>query len=211
MIDPRRALPRTIISAAIGVATWAALSTKFAPRLAALGGWNAGGLALLAISWFLIVRADAKTTARRAATEDFGRTAVYVLVILASGISLFAAVLLVRQETGSIPEGHALVVLCVITVAMGWTMTHTAFTTRYAHLYYRGKDAGGVDFPGGEQPSYLDFAYMSFTVGMTFQVSDTDVTRPHFRHAVLLHAVLSFAYNTAILAFVLNLLVGMAK
>ena len=95
---------------------------------------------------------------------------------------------------------------------VSWTLTHTAFTLRYAHLYYGHHDqgGGGAEFPGGERPSYLDFAYLSFTVGMTFQVSDTAVSSSRIRHTVLLHAVLSFVYTTMILAFVLNLVAGMA-
>ena len=111
------------------------------------------------------------------------------------------------------PRSEALLAaLCVGTVALSWTLTHTAFTLRYAHLYYR-EDAegiGGVEFPGGSMPSYMDFAYFAFTVGMCFQVSDVQVTSHQIRRAVLLHATLSFVYNTAILAFVLNLVFNLA-
>jgi len=88
---------------------------------------------------------------------------------------------------------------------------HTTFTLRYAHLYYRDDDnIGGTEFPGGTMPSYMDFAYFAFTVGMCFQVSDVQVTSPQIRRAVLLHATMSFLYNTAILAFVLNLVFNLA-
>ena len=210
MIDPRRALPRAILAAIIAGGTFGALSLKISPLLAALAAWNAGGLTLLALSWHLITRADAKTTGRRAAAEDFGRTAIYVLVVLASTVSLAAVTVLVREAKGSMPEGRALAALCVASVAMAWTLTHTTFTLRYAHLYYRGARSGGVEFPGDQPPRYADFAYLSFTIGMTFQVSDTTISSPEIRRTVLLQAVLSFVYNTAILAFVLNLLFGMA-
>ena len=97
-------------------------------------------------------------------------------------------------------------------MALSWTLTHTAFTLRYAHLYYREDDEGigGVDFPGGAMPTYMDFAYFAFTVGMCFQVSDVQVTSHQIRRAVLLHATMSFLYNTAILAFVLNLVFNLA-
>jgi uncharacterized membrane protein len=97
-------------------------------------------------------------------------------------------------------------------VAICWALTHTAFALRYAHLYYRedAEGVGGVDFPGKGAPTYFDFAYLAFTIGMCFQVSDSAVTSPQIRRAVLLHALLSFVYNTAILAFVLNLVFGFA-
>ncbi|HUJ25678.1 MAG TPA: DUF1345 domain-containing protein [Myxococcales bacterium] len=212
MIDVRRAIPRTVISAGGGVAVWLLLSARLPPLLAALGGWNTGCLSLIAFAWHIIFTADAKVTARRAAAEDFGRTAISLLVVLASAASLVSVTILVRGAKGSVPEGRALAALCLTTVALAWTLTHTAFALRYAHLYYRDdhEGVGGVDFPGGARPRYADFAYLAFTIGMTFQVSDTGVSSPQIRRTVLLQAVLSFVYNTVILAFVLNLLFGMA-
>jgi uncharacterized membrane protein len=152
-------------------------------------------------------------TGHRAAEEDPGRTVVTVLVILASLAGLVAVTVLVRQPAAIAPkEQLELVCLCLATAMVSWTLTHTTFTLRYAHLYYRhgGEGGGGTEFPGGGRPSYLDFAYLAFTVGMTFQVSDTAISSPRIRHTVLVHAVLSFLYTTAILAFVINLLAGMA-
>ena len=134
-----------------------------------------------------------------------------VLVLFASLAAVLAVTVLVRKPEEIAPrEQLELIALCLLTVIVSWTLTHTAFTLRYAHLYYRegGRRIGGAEFPGGAPPSYLDFAYLAFTVGMTFQVSDTQVSSPHMRHTVLLHAVLSFLYSTAILAFVLNLIAG---
>jgi uncharacterized membrane protein len=100
--------------------------------------------------------------------------------------------------------------LCIVTVVVSWLVTHTAFTLRYAHLYYREDDEGigGVEFPGGRPPTYFDFAYFAFTLGMTFQTSDVSISSGAIRRTVLLHSLLSFAYNTAILAFALNLAFG---
>ncbi len=99
--------------------------------------------------------------------------------------------------------------MCLTSVALAWGLTQTAFTLRYAHLYYRENDGvGGVSFPGQDQPTYFDFAYFAFTIGMCFQTSDVCVTSPTIRRTVLLHAIISFVYNTAIIAFVLNLVFG---
>jgi uncharacterized membrane protein len=183
-------------------------------KLAALAAWDAGGLSLLVLAWMMIWVCSEKTTQERASGDDPGRTAVYAVVLLTAGASLLAATALVRRAkavAGS--EGDVLVALCLANVALCWALTHTAFTLRYAHLYYREDDegVGGVEFPGQGAPCYFDFAYLAFTIGMCFQVSDTSVTSPQIRRAVLLHACLSFVYNTAILAFVLNLVFGFAS
>ena len=90
--------------------------------------------------------------------------------------------------------------ISVWSVVAGWALTHSVQTLRYAHLYYRGTAEGGLAFPGDQPPDDLDFAYFSFTVGMCFQVSDVAVTRPELRRIVLLHSVISFVYNTGLLA-----------
>lgn len=208
-----RALPRIAIALAVGTAIGALLSLRYSFAIAFLGGWNAGGLTLLALAWLLIATADATTTKQRAAREDPGRTAATIVVVLASLAGLMAVTVLVRRPAATAPTEQAeLVGLCLSTVIVSWTLTHTVFTLRYAHLHYRHDDrtVGGAQFPGTERPRYLDFAYLAFTVGMTFQVSDTAVTSPRIRHTILLHAVLSFLYTTAILAFVLNLVAGIA-
>jgi uncharacterized membrane protein len=190
-----------------------ALSPHYSRTVAALAGWDTGGVVLLLLAWLNIATADAAVTQQRAASEDPGRTAVYALVLLTSGSSLLAAVALASGAKSSAhAEAHALIALCVAAVAVSWSLTHTAFTLRYAHLYYREDDegVGGVEFPGGARPSYFDFAYMAFTIGMTFQVSDVAVSSPQIRRGVLLHATLSFVYSTLILAFVLNLIFGLA-
>jgi len=209
------ALARSAASAGVALAVFAVLTAgaRLSWKLAALTSWDAGGLALLLLAWRTIASCTAKTTQERASGEDPGRTAVYALVLLTAGASLFAATALVRKARAVAgAEGDALVALCLATVALSWALTHTAFTLRYAHLYYREDDegVGGVEFAGGGAPGYFDFAYLAFTVGMCFQVSDTSVTSPQIRRAVLLHACLSFVYNTAILAFVLNLVFGLA-
>jgi uncharacterized membrane protein len=213
--EPPRALARAAISSAVAIATAAALlvGSRLSWRFAALTAWEAGGLSLLLLAWFTIARCPAEATRTRAAAEDPGRTAIYALVLLTSGSSLLATAALVhRARLLSGGTGDALVGLSVANVAICWALTHTAFTLRYAHLYYRPDEegVGGVEFPGGARPTYFDFAYLAFTIGMCFQVSDVTVSSPQIRRSVLLHAVLAFVYNTAILAFVLNLVFGFA-
>jgi uncharacterized membrane protein len=212
--DPRRAIGRTITSIIVGFAVGLPLAVRFSWPVAMLGGWNAGGLVLALLSWIRITSCDEHRTAKRAAAEDPGRRAVYLLVVLTSAASLLAATVLMRHSHHvAVGETTLLLALCLSTVILSWALTHTAFTLRYAHLYYRedAEGVGGIEFPGGGQPAYLDFAYLAFTVGMCFQVSDTTVCSRQIRTTVLFHAALSFFYNTAILAFVLNLVFGRAN
>jgi uncharacterized membrane protein len=212
-IDPRRAIVRVTVSAAAGVAAYLAVAGHIPFPASALVGWDAGSLVLLALSWALIASCNAPVTRARAGSEDPGRTLVYAIVVVTSAASILAAATLVRDRTAFGPGlAPAVAAACLASVAIAWTMTHTAFTFRYAHLYYREDDEGigGVEMPGKGAPTYFDFAYFAFTIGMCFQVSDMTITSHQVRRAALLHAVISFAYNSVILAFVLNLVFGLA-
>jgi len=212
-VVPRFALSRIAIAAVLGVLVTLLLATRHSWAVASISGWDAGGVVLVTLAWITIYTADAAETGRRAAADDPGRTLVYTVVLLTSATSLGAAVFLQRQASTVAPRSEALLAaLCIATVALSWSLTHTAFTLHYAHLYYREDDEGigGVEFPGGAMPTYMDFAYFAFTVGMCFQVSDVQITSHQIRRAVLLHATMSFLYNTAILAFVLNLVFNLA-
>lgn len=210
----RHALVRVGLSLAAGIAAYVAARSQVRAAASALVGTDAGSAVLLALSWTAIASSDAPLTRARAGAEDPGRTLVYVIVVLASATSLLAATILVGSARDLTPTLRQLgAVLCLATVALAWVVTHTAFTFRYAHLYYRedSEGVGGIDLPGKTDPAYFDFAYFAFTIGMCFQVSDACVSSPQIRRTVLLHAVISFAYNSIILAFVLNLVFGLAN
>ena len=213
--DFRQARARILLAGIVGTATVLGLTLMpsgpgWMVRIVA--GWNAAALAILSLAWWLIWRSDTPTTRFRAAAEDPGRSVVWAIVLAASTFSLFAAVVVLRRAKSLSPGESALLIgLCLVAVVSSWSLTHTAYTLRYAHLYYRDDDndgEGGLTFPGEELPSYFDFAYFAFTVGMCFQVSDVVITSPTIRRAVLAHALLSFAYNTLIVALVLNLVIG---
>lgn len=176
-----------------------------------LAAWNAGALAVLSFTWGVILTTDAERTKQRAAAADPGRTAVWILVLIACGVGLFAGAVVLRHASALAPAHKSwLVALCLASVVGAWTLTHTAFMLRYAHLYYRDdkEGQGGLCFPGEREPDDFDFAYFAYTIGMCFQVSDVTVSSPQIRRAVLAHALLSFSYNTVILALTLNLLFG---
>jgi len=180
----------------------------FGAAVRLVAGWDGGGLAILGLAWWLILTANATEMRRRAAMVDPGRRVVGSTVVLGSVLSLFASVVVMRRAEHLAPTGAAVLSsLCLFDVLIAWLLTHTAYTLRYAHLYYRDDEEGigGLEFPGKEQPDALDFAYFAFTLGMCFQVSDVPITSRNLRRAALGHALLSFLFNTAILALALNL------
>jgi uncharacterized membrane protein len=200
-----------VVGGAVGLATAFALSGSHGPAVRAVAGWDAGAFTLLSLVWWVIVGSDQKQTQCRAAAADPGRTVAWLLVTTASAFSIFAGSYVMRHARSIEPErGSALICLSLIAVVLAWTLTHTSYTLRYAHLFYRDDDEGegGLTFPGERKPDDFDFAYFAFTIGMCFQVSDVVVTSQQIRRAVLFHAVISFAYNTVILALALNLLFG---
>ena len=173
--------------------------------LRAMVGWDAMALTLLALWWQILYRSDARTTELRAGDEDPGSVAVFAVAVLSSLFSLFAATLVLRLMRGE-SCGSFWVVLALISVGLSWLLTHTAYTFRYAHLFYTGHVQGGLSFPGTAKPADIDFAYYAFTLGMCFQVSDVQITDPEIRRTTLGHALISFVFNTTIVALSLNVM-----
>ena len=208
--DPRTAPGRVLLGLAVGIAVAWLLPDRLGMPLRIVTGWDAGSLSLLSFVWAFILTGDATRTSCRAASADPGRTVVWFLVLMASTFSLFSAAFVMRHAHHIDPErGTLLLGLSLIAVGTSWSLTHTSYTLRYAHLYYRDEGGvGGLAFPGDRPPDDFDFAYFAYTIGMCFQVSDVVITSWQIRRAVLGHAVLSFAYNTVILALALNLLFG---
>jgi uncharacterized membrane protein len=209
--DPRAARWRLVLAMAAGTLTGLIIPERLGPALRAVAAWDVTAVVMIAMKWAIILRSSPAATRRRAAADDPGRTAVWVIVLAASFVSLFATSFALRQARTLAPDARDLfVALCVLAVASSWMLTHTAYTLRYAHLYFRDDDEGegGLEFPGGAPPCYPDFAYFALTIGMCFQVSDVTIASRQIRRAVLGQALLSFVYNTVILGVVLNLIIG---
>jgi uncharacterized membrane protein len=197
---------RLLWCTAIGVGAVFLVPGRFPWRVRALAGWDTGVLLLLGVDWKRILTADARTTARRAAFEDVGRVLVWLIVIGAALFSLFSAIV-VLKEARTYPTGERELwsALALLGVALAWGLTHTAYALRYAHLHYGSAHLGGFDFPGDRPPTEVDFAYVSFTVAMTFATSDVGVTSRTVRRTVLGHSIVSFIYNLTILALAIEL------
>lgn len=177
-------------------------------RYGLLAGWMVTASVFLTWTWLSIARMSARATAAHALREDTGRKATDALVVLAAVASLGAVALLLSSSSSSGKDLQAL--LSVGSVGLAWASVHTMYTTRYARLYYVDED-GGIDFNEPDPPTYLDFAYLAFTIGMTFQVSDTDLTHKVIRATALRHALLSYLFGAIIVATTINLVAGLAK
>jgi len=207
---PRQASARLAIATVAGLFVGALLDSA-ATVTRIIAAWDVFAVVLLGFAWAIIWTADAAETRRRAGNDDPGRSAVWVIVVLCSTLSLFAAAFGLRHARALSPSRAAVEVMLSLGGVVGaWCLSNTAWTLRYAHLYYRDdhEGIGGLVFPGEHEPDETDFAYFAFTIGMAFQVSDVSITSPQIRRAVLLHGVQSFAYNTTILALAMNLAYG---
>jgi uncharacterized membrane protein len=176
-----------------------------------LSGWVVGALVFVGWLWRSVWNMDSRTTERRARREDPGRALADVLLLGAACVSLLAVgLVLVRAGHTSGATKPLLVGLSAISVVLAWAVVHTVFCLRYARLYYM-DDRGGVDFHERERPCYTDFAYLALTIGMTFQVSDTDLTNKPIRRTALRHALLSYMFGAIFIAITINLIAGLSK
>ena len=196
------------IALAVGVVVSVVLSFFEVVHHAILAGWAAACLVYVVWIWSTVWRMDAHDTRSHATLEDPGRRTVDLVLTLTALASLFAVVW-VLVEARSLKGGAQLAValLAIVSVALSWLLVHTLYTLRYARIYYRKN--GGVDFNQDEPPQYSDFAYLSFTLGMTFQVSDTNITTSYIRRTILRHTLLSYVFGTVIVAATVNLVAGL--
>jgi uncharacterized membrane protein len=179
--------------------------------LVPLTGWDITAAVVLGWTWWSLWPFDATRTASHATRENPGRLKADLLLLIGSVVSLAAVgLVLVRSSTEPGLTKGLLVGMSVASIVLAWGVVHTVYALRYAKLYYDG-DAGGVDFNEDDPPCYSDFAYLALTIGMTFQVSDTDLTTRVMRRTALRHAVLSYLFGALIIATTINLIAGLAK
>ena len=206
------AMQRLGLALAAGVLCWALMPADFHRGTRLVASWDAFCLVILALTWVTIARADTEHLRRVATSENPGRAWLFVAVLGAAGTSLFAVALLLRGiKALPASEQAEQVSVSVVAVLGSWLLLHTLFTLRYAHVYFSEDPTtsppdklGGLQFPGEPPGHYWDFAYFAFTIGMTAQTADTGVTSLRMRKLSLAHALLSFAFNTAVIALGVN-------
>jgi uncharacterized membrane protein len=202
---------RLLGSACLAVAVSVPAAILGSGRIAPLIGWDVLALAFCGTVWAEIWKFDASSTSRHALRVDPSRELTDLLLLGASVASLVAVgLVLFGAGHANGDEKYLEAALALVSVFVSWFLVHTVFTLKYAHLYYT-EPVGGVDFNGDQKAQYSDFAYLAFTVGMTFQVSDTDIQHREIRRAVLRQALLSYPLGTVIIAAAINLVSGLAK
>jgi uncharacterized membrane protein len=203
---------RLMVVVALGALAGGIAAVFTAWQLSVLVGWDVAAATFVSLVWASVARFTPEETREFATREDEGRVATSILLLGASVASLVGVGFALFKASNANTQGQAaLKVAALATVALSWAVVHTLFTLRYAREYYT-PPAGGIDFKGvAEEPDYQDFGYLAFTIGMTFQVSDTDVQNRKIRRTVLRHSLLSYLFGSVILAVVVNVIAGIVK
>jgi uncharacterized membrane protein len=190
------------------VPQWLHGATRF------VAAYDAAVLTLLGFFWKVGLHHDPKLTRARAALDDPGRNLIALVVLGAVVVGLVAAIAIIGHgpQVKNDAEKWEAYSLGVLAIVAGWFLVHTLYTFRYAHMFWFDEDQdgepGGFNFPGTEDPSDYDFAYFSFCIGTSFAVSDPQVTETRVRREVMVHSIISFAYNSVIVGMVINLFAG---
>jgi uncharacterized membrane protein len=195
---------RFTVAAMVGVVAGVILAFFTMWQAAVLIGWDVGVAAELAWTWLSVWSKTPEETHALAIRED-PSAPLSEFLVLTSGVAVLAAVglLLVRAAHVTGGDKAYLIALAIVSVALSWSLVHTVYTLRYARSYY-GDPVGGIDFNEDDPPTFLDFAYLAVTIGMTFQVSDTNLTTKAIRRIALSHALLSYLFGAVIVALVIN-------
>ena len=206
MSRPMRVLyarPRTFISLGAGILVCLLVpgSHRLVTRL--LFGWDALIAVYLVLVYSMMLNNDHQHIRRAAAMQDDGR----FVILLVTATGAFASIAAIVAELGA-HRGAAQLTIAITTIALSWAAVHTTFALHYAHQFYRGAKPGGLQFPSGDQhehADYWDFVYFSFVIGMTAQVSDVGITDKTIRRTATVHGIISFFFNTALLALMVNI------
>jgi uncharacterized membrane protein len=198
------ARPRTFFAILLGVLTFFLLPSSLRLVTRLLIGWDTFVALYIVLVYLMMWRSTLSTVRRMAALQDDGRFVIPLLTALGAFASLAAIVL----ELGQGQHKSTELMFAVLTVALSWAAVHTGFALHYAHEFYRSGKPGGLQFPSGdkdEHADYWDFVYFSFVIGMTAQVSDVGITDKTIRRIATVHGIISFVFNTALLALMVNI------
>lgn len=209
---------KLVIGLAIAAITFFAFPLKHADSLSRIMlAWNVFSLGLLSLYWIIFYTTSPGHIRKLAATEDTSRVVIFFITLISATASMLAVILLLttKHQTSELKILHLAIAIPGMTFS--WSLVHTVFAVRYAHLFYADHKtnpavhAGGLEFPGEDKPDFVDFAYFSFVLGMTFQVSDVSITMKKIRRMVLWHGLISFAYNVVIIALTINVVAGLGE
>jgi uncharacterized membrane protein len=196
--------PRTFISLGIALAVFFLLPESRRLVTRALIAWDLFATIYLVLAYWMMYRCGHEHIKQRAELQDDGR----ILILMVTQLGALASIAAIVFELGATKKSVPGLSLAVVTIALSWTLVHTTFALHYAHDYYRGSKPGGLQFPSGDtrdHADYWDFVYFSFVIGMTAQVSDVGITDKIIRRTATVHGIISFAFNTALLALMVNI------
>lgn len=182
-----------------------------------LFAWDGFSISMLIVTWITFITTASGEMRSQAKVQDETRTLIFIIVLISTCASMLAVILLLAAKDAIKLNKELHLLAAVGTMTFSWLLVHTIFALRYAHLFYgdhpdrTGDIASGLNFPEEQQPDYLDFAYFSFVLGMTFQVSDVEITSRRIRRIALMHGILSFGFNTIIVALTINVIAGLHK
>jgi uncharacterized membrane protein len=207
---------RFIIACALFILAFLGLH-EYAFSTQLVGAWSVFAIAIIGFAWVVILTKDPYEVRRDAKFQDTTVPLIFVITVSAAAMSLLAVVILLgasKHLSNFRFASH--IVLSISAIALSWLLVHTLFSIHYARLYYidapkkkRESIEGGLLFPGDKMPDYLDFAYFSFVIGMTSQVSDVQISSKVMRRMATVHGLISFAFNTAILAMFVNIVASL--
>jgi len=176
--------------------------------------WDVFALSYIILSWIVFFSSTIEHITKKARTDDGGKLFVFFIVVFASFVSMITVSKLVISKDSLNMEEADFLPIIIGGILLSWTLVHTTFCFHYAHLYYDNEEgtnnnAEGLEYPNEKYPDYIDFAYFSFVIGMTFQVSDVEISSRKIRRLALLHSLLSFILNTFVVALTINLIAGL--
>ena len=210
-------LHRIMLSLAISAIAFFIIPSTVTGLIAIMLLWDVFSACYLILSWIVLVKRPVPEIRRWAKKDDGSVVFVFLLIVVSSLASMFTILLLMISQKDASSKNNMYLPLAIAGMMLSWTMVHSIYTFHYAHMYYDdddvnpGKDAYGLEFPGNAKPTYIDFAYFSFVIGCTFQVSDIEISSPKIRRVVLSHGLLSFVLNTFVVALTINLIAGLSK
>lgn len=206
-IGNRIAPARFVVTAIIGLIVAPLAIAHSDWRMGTMIGFDVAATAFLLSLIGLFRSGDANSMREAATRNDANRASLLAITLIVTLVILIAVASELAQKRAPDPWTVALI---LVTLSLAWAFSNIIYALHYAHLFYspddHGKDRGGIDFPGTDEPDYWDFTYFAFTIGMTFQTSDTDIKQGSIRKVATFHALAGFVFNIGVLAFTINVL-----
>jgi len=197
--------PRLLIALGFAICIAIALPGDYTLTTRMLAGWDSGAMLYCALALIMFAGATPQHMISRARSVDDGAAAVLMVTITAAVASLFAIILELSSARALTPELKVLhFIFGMFTLVCSWIFVHTSFALHYAHEFYIDESSTSLAFPGTVEPDYWDFMYFAFVIGMTSQTSDVAIASRRVRRLVLMHGVVAFSFNTALLALAIN-------